>query len=126
MAALDYLRGAGLAVELEGERLRVSPADRITADLRQFVREHRAELLAELIAANDAQPACEPPHAPAAPAPIPTQAPTHHAPPEPRKTAWRIAIDGKPICSMVGEPMAYTEALAAARWRWPTADLLES
>ncbi|WP_374378999.1 TubC N-terminal docking domain-related protein [Pseudomonas fluvialis] len=55
MAALDYLRRAGLAVELEGNRLRVTPADLITADLRQFVRDHRAELLAELSAANDAQ-----------------------------------------------------------------------
>ncbi|MNZ39069.1 hypothetical protein D3C78_565560 [compost metagenome] len=82
MAALDYLRGAGLAVELEGERLRVTPADRITADLRQFVRDHRAELLADLSAANDAQPANKPPQAPAAPAPAPTQAPATERAPE--------------------------------------------
>lgn len=63
MAALvDYLRGAGLAIELEGERLRVTPADRLTEDLRQFVRDHRAELLAELGTANDAQSASEPQH----------------------------------------------------------------
>lgn len=55
MAALDYLHRAGLAVELEGERLRVTPANRITTHLRQFVRDHRAELLAELIAINDSQ-----------------------------------------------------------------------
>lgn len=53
MAALDYLHCAGLAVELEGERLRVTPAERITADHRQYLRDHRAELLAELAAAND-------------------------------------------------------------------------
>lgn len=46
MAALDYLRRAGLTVELEGERLRITPADRITAEHRQLVRHHRAELLA--------------------------------------------------------------------------------
>lgn len=63
MAALvDYLRRAGLAVELEGERLRVTPADRLTEDLRQFVYDHRAELLAELGTANDAQSASEPQH----------------------------------------------------------------
>lgn len=63
MAALvDYLRGAGLAVELEGERLRVTPADRLTEDLRQFVRDYRAELLAELSTVNDAQSASEPQH----------------------------------------------------------------
>ncbi|SFJ07590.1 hypothetical protein SAMN05216206_3452 [Pseudomonas guineae] len=54
MAALDYLHRAGLAVEMEGERLRVTPAERITADHRQYLSEHRAELLAELNAANDA------------------------------------------------------------------------
>lgn len=82
MAALDYLRGAGLAVELEGERLRVTPADLITADLRQFVRDHRAELLAELSAANDAEPASEPPQAPAVTAPTPTPAPAAESAPE--------------------------------------------
>ena len=59
---VDYLRRAGLAVELEGERLRVTPADRLTEDLRQFVRDYRAELLAELSTVNDAQSASEPQH----------------------------------------------------------------
>jgi hypothetical protein len=79
VAALDYLRVAGLAVELEGERLRVTPADRITADLRQFVRDHRAELVADLRAANDAQTAAEPPQAPA---PATTPAPAAESAPE--------------------------------------------
>lgn len=48
MAALDYLRRAGLTVETVADRLRVSPADRITDTMRQFIREHRSEL-----AAND-------------------------------------------------------------------------
>lgn len=62
MPALDYLRRAGLAVEANGDRLRLRPADRITDAVRQFVRDHRAELLADLSAANDAQPASEPQH----------------------------------------------------------------
>ena len=56
MAALDYLHRAGLAVELDGERLRVTPVERITAEYRQYLRDHRAELLAELAAANDPPP----------------------------------------------------------------------
>lgn len=55
MVALDYLRRAGLAVELEGDRLRITPADRITDAHRQYLRDHRAELLAELSDANDPQ-----------------------------------------------------------------------
>ncbi|MBV2132707.1 hypothetical protein KRX52_07800 [Pseudomonas sp. MAP12] len=126
MAALDYLRGAGLAVELEGERLRVTPADRITADLRQFVRDHRAELLAELSAANDAQPASEPPQAPAAPTPAPAAESAPEAASEPTRNAWTITRGGKPICRMVGAPCIRSEALADARWRWPDADILEN
>lgn len=53
MAALDYLRRAGLSVERVADRLRVSPAKHITDNVRDFIREHRAELLAELSAAND-------------------------------------------------------------------------
>ncbi|WP_137820940.1 hypothetical protein [Pseudomonas sp. D(2018)] len=53
MAALDYLRRAGLAAEANGDRLRLRPADCITDTVRQFVRDHRAELLAELSATND-------------------------------------------------------------------------
>lgn len=60
MAALDYLRQAGLVVELEGKRLRVSPASRITDENRQYLNDYRAELLAELEAANDLQIALVP------------------------------------------------------------------
>lgn len=93
MAALDYLRRAGLAVEANGDRLRLRPADRITDAERQFVCDHRTELLAELSAAN-----------------------------EPRSRVWRITRDGK-LCVMIGDPMTYTEALEAARWRWPDAQV---
>lgn len=48
MAALDYLRQAGLVVELEGKRLRVTPASRITDEHRQYLNNHRVALLAEL------------------------------------------------------------------------------
>ena len=53
MAALDYLHQAGLTVELTGEKLRLSPAERITDVVRLYVREHRQELIVELHASND-------------------------------------------------------------------------
>lgn len=52
MAALDYLHRAGLAVELNGDRLRLSPTERITEAERLYVRNHRAKLMAELHVAN--------------------------------------------------------------------------
>ncbi|MHC8355668.1 hypothetical protein ACYZTL_10605 [Pseudomonas sp. LB3P81] len=53
MAALDYLHRAGLIAELNGNKLRLRPADRITDADRIYVRDHRVELIAELNAAND-------------------------------------------------------------------------
>jgi hypothetical protein len=47
MAAIEYLQRAGLAVEVIGGNLRLSPVDRITDAVRVFVREHKPELLAE-------------------------------------------------------------------------------
>lgn len=130
MAALDYLRRAGLAVEANGDRLRLRPADRITDAVRQFVRDHRAELLADLSAANDAQPANEPPQATTATTPEATPAPAAESAPEaasePRRAAWPITRGGKPIGYMVGQPITYAEALAEVRWRWRDAEILEN
>lgn len=53
MAALDYLLRAGLTAELNGDKLRLRPADRITDADRLYVCKHRVELIAELNAAND-------------------------------------------------------------------------
>ena len=96
MAALDYLRRAGLSVEAVGDKLRVTPASLITEALGQFVREHKAEILVELAVANDA---------------------------EPRRNAWQVTRNGTPICHMVGLPMTHSEALERARWRWPGASV---
>ena len=43
-----------------------------------------------------------------------------------RRAAWRITLGGKTICSMVGTPTTYSDALAAVRWRWPAANILET
>ncbi len=124
MAALDYLRLAGLVAEINGDGLRLRPVERITDAVRQFVRDHRAELLAELIAANDPQTAPEPLQATTTAAPIP--APAAERPAEARRNAWTITRGGRPICTICGAPMTHDEALAEARWRWPDADILES
>jgi hypothetical protein len=89
-AAIDFLHQHGLTARANGERIVVSPASRLTDDVRQYVRAHRLALLAEL-AANDRQE---------------------------RRTAWHISRESKPLCMLIGEPMTYAEALEIARWHW--------
>lgn len=116
MAALDYLRRAGLTVEAVADKLRVSPFELITPELRSFIVEHKAGLLAELGASINLPAPTRPalrlvestsPQAvadapPAAPAPTPTPAPEAEAASEPQhfiRTAatatpeWRAARD---------------------------------
>lgn len=95
-AATDYLRGHGLTAKVTGKRLIVSPASKLTPDVRKYIKAHRLELLAEL-AANDGQE---------------------------RRGNWQITRDGKPLCTMIGEPMTHAEAVVAARWRWPDAEVV--
>ncbi|WP_296271203.1 hypothetical protein [Pseudomonas sp. UBA6323] len=96
MAAIDYLTEKGFSAKVSGKRLVVSPASRLTDNVRKYIKAHRLELLAEL-AANDGQE---------------------------RRSNWRIIRAGKPLCTLIGEPMTYPEALEAARWRWPDVEVL--
>ncbi|MGQ7956386.1 hypothetical protein ACUTAF_01470 [Pseudomonas sp. SP16.1] len=96
MAAIDYLTARGFSARVAGKRLVVSPASRLSDDVRKYIKAHRLELLAEL-AANDGQE---------------------------RRSNWCITRDGKTLCTMIGEPMTYSEALEAARWRWPDVEVL--
>ena len=50
---LALLTQAGLTCRKINGRLRVEPACRLTDDLRRYILQHKAELLAELGAAND-------------------------------------------------------------------------
>lgn len=95
MAAIDYLREQGLSARIRGERIIVSPRSCVTESIRQFIRLHRLELLAEL-AANDG---------------------------ETRRTSWDVVIPGHGKRRMVGEPCTHTEALDHARGIWPGADI---
>ena len=51
-AALDFLQEAGVALTLAAPD-RLAATGRLTDDARQYIREHKAELLRELAAAND-------------------------------------------------------------------------
>jgi len=94
MAALDYLRCAGLAVELEGSWLCVILADRLTDAHRQYLRDHWAEL----IEANDSHAATEPRQAEKAPLLMSTQCPAKEGVPEassePKRNSWTIIRGG--------------------------------
>ena len=50
---VHQLSDCGLTVRAEGNALIVEPRNLITDPLRQFIREHKAEIVAELLAAND-------------------------------------------------------------------------
>lgn len=95
MAAIDYLSEHGFSARVSGHRLVVSPASRLTEDVRRYIKTHRLELLAEL-AANDGKE---------------------------RRSNWRVIRNGKTLATMIGEPMTRAEALEAARWRWPDVEV---
>ena len=52
--ALQKMRGAGFSVQVVGGRLRVAPADRLSATQRQWIAANRTALLLELAAADPA------------------------------------------------------------------------
>lgn len=114
MAALNFLRRSGVTVNAVADKLRLSPVARITEPMRQFIREHHAALLAELLierpAANN--------HLGGTVAPVASS--------EPTRTASSISRAGPPIGYMVGKLMTHSEALTVARLRWPDAKILEA
>ncbi|MCM2329827.1 hypothetical protein SAMN05216229_101264 [Geopseudomonas sagittaria] len=93
MAAIDYLREHGLSARVRGERIIISPRSSVTEPIRQFIKLHRLELLAEL-AANDG---------------------------ETRRAAWDVSIPGYGKRRMIGEPCTHAEALEHVRGIWPGA-----
>ncbi|MGK8939629.1 hypothetical protein ACRS81_02265 [Stutzerimonas stutzeri] len=96
-AAIDYLRQRGLTARANGHRIIVSPASKLTADVRQYVKAHRLDLLAEL-AANDG---------------------------ETRRSVWDVFVPGHGIRRSVGQPRTHAEALAGARLIWPDAEVMQ-
>lgn len=53
---VHHLSDCGLTVRAEGDALIVEPRRLITDPLRQYIREHKAEIVAELLAAHDEYP----------------------------------------------------------------------
>ncbi len=98
---LSLASAEGVALALVGNRLTWTANRPPPAALLAGLAAHKGEIIAALSAANDA---------------------TH----EPTRNAWTVTRNGSPICRMVGQPMTHPEALAAARWRWPDADILET
>ncbi|MDR5899978.1 hypothetical protein QC823_13380 [Halomonas vilamensis] len=97
MAAIDYLKQHELEAELREEnRLRVWPKENITPAVRDWIKQHKAELLTELSAANH-----------------------HHFTFDERRRAWTVRIGDKRMT--VVSPMARTKAETAASVsaRWP-------
>ncbi|WPP46621.1 hypothetical protein [Pseudomonas sp. AN-1] len=97
MGAIDYLNDRGFSARKVGMRVVVSPASKLTAEVRSFIKSHRLELLAEL-AANDGVE---------------------------RRCHWTVSAVGYRPFTMIGEPITRAEALAAARTTWPSAEILE-
>lgn len=94
-AAVDFLRSHGLSATRRGNRVFVTPKSGITEDVRQYVRAHRLELLAELAANDGAE----------------------------RRRYWEVTVPGYRTFRMTGEPTTHTEALANARRIWPEAEV---
>ncbi|HCF2594649.1 TPA: hypothetical protein VDW09_003574 [Pseudomonas aeruginosa] len=94
-AAIDYLHEHGVTARTNGRRVVVSPASKLTDDIRLYIKAHRLDLLAELTANDGLE----------------------------RRSHWDILRAGHPLCMMIGEPMTHNEALEAARWRWPDAQV---
>lgn len=98
MAAIDYLSARGFSARKVGMRVVVSPASKLTADVRHYIKSHRLVLLAEL-AANDGVE---------------------------RRCHWSVSVLGYRPFTMIGEPCTHAEALEHARGIWPAAQLLET
>lgn len=57
LAIIETLRGAGLRLSLTDKSgVKVTPASRLTDELRGLIRAHKAELAGWLATANDAEP----------------------------------------------------------------------
>lgn len=95
MAALDYLRDRGFSIRQSGNRVKVSPASKLTEDVRSYIQNHRLELLAEL-ASGDGQA---------------------------RRMHWTVKVPGHSAITMIGPPCTLEDAQAYARSVWPHAEV---
>lgn len=93
--AIDYLHKHGLLAKVSGNRLIVSPASKLTPDIRRYIKAHRMTLIAEA-SANDGLA---------------------------RSSHWRVVVPGYRPFTMISAPITRAEALAAAQNKWPNAEI---
>lgn len=91
--AIDYLNERGLSARVAGDRLIVSPAKRITPEVRKYIKANRLELIAE-VAANDGLA---------------------------RSRHWIVLLPDQTPFTMIGPPVTRAEALRHAQGIWPDA-----
>lgn len=91
---LSYLQEQGFSVRSEDRNIIISPASNLTSAIRLWVKVHRSELLAELEAGDGLA----------------------------RRCSWRVYINDKLVCTMVGDPITQVEAMKAVS-HWPTAEV---
>ena len=89
MTAVDQLmtelRGLGVILQADGDRLRFHPRHKVTGNLLDRLREHKPELLGILARREAAPPTPQDAHGDAAPGPAPTQRPVCRC----GSTTWR-------------------------------------
>lgn len=101
MAAIDYLKQHELEVELKEEsRLRVWPKENITPSVRDWITQHKDELLTELSAANHPRFSLGA-----------------------RKRAWLVRIDQQRMTVVSPHARTKAETLTSISARWPNADV---
>lgn len=97
MAAIDYLKQHELEAELrEGNRLRVWPRENITSTVRDWIKQNKGDLVAELSAANHSRFALEARH-----------------------RAWLVRVGNKRMTMVSPAARTKSEAHASASARWP-------
>lgn len=97
MAALDYLKAKSLnAEQLPDGRLRVWPSERLDESTRQWIRQNKHSLLAEMASGRTAQ-----------------------NDDSDLRIAWLVLIDGKPARVVGSRQRSYAEVLRSVQARWP-------
>lgn len=95
MGCITFLETQGLQVKARGHRVVISPRERVTEEVRRYVKTNRLNILAELDACDGKE----------------------------RRTNWKVKLPDYRAFSMIGQPMTYEEALEIAVNKWPSAQI---
>lgn len=95
MGCITFLETQGLQVKARGHRVVISPRERVTEEVRRYVKTNRLNILAELDACDGKE----------------------------RRTNWKVKLPDYRAFSMIGQPMTIDEALTTALNIWPEAKI---